>query len=205
MGTPLQPDFEKEISQSENRLFFSQCLKHPLQMGTAAPISHRLASQAANFVDQNGIVIELGAGTGRLTRALLKKGVKPENLWLIELDATLCTFLEKTLPFLPECAQKLPHIIHGDATNLEELIPPSLHGRVATVISSIPFMYLKESVRQDIADASFRVMPPKTPMYHVTYNPKSPLAFANDLVQKRVVSLWFNLPPAFVWQYQKKE
>jgi len=37
---------------------------------------------------------------------------------------------------------------------------------------------------------------------HVTYNPKSPLAFKKDLKQECLGKLWLNFPPGFVWKYQ---
>lgn len=173
-------------------------------MGTVAPITHRLAQRAAEFVDTDGYVIELGAGTGRLTRALLKKGVAPKNLWIVELDANLCNFLRESLRALPQCSQEMPHIIHGDAARLEDLLPPHIHGCASTVISTVPFMCLDEGTREKIVRSSLNMLRPEKSLFHVTYNPKSPMAFMPELQQERVASLWLNLPPAFVWRYHMR-
>lgn len=197
-------DFEKKIIKSESKLFLKRCLDKPLQMGTVAPITQRLAHVVAQLVHTDGYVVELGAGTGRLTRALLKNGVAPENLWAVELDGNLCDFLQETLSILPECKGGIPHIIQGDAANLRSILPDFIHEKVSAVVSTVPFMCLDEMVREKIVRSSFDVLTPGKPLHHITYNPKSPMGFMSGLYQQRVVSLWLNLPPAFVWRYELK-
>ncbi len=195
---------EKVIRQQERKLFFRRWLKHPLQMGTLAPITVRLAESAALLVDNpKGMFVEIGAGTGRLTRSLLRRIENPANLAAVELDSVCWGFLQETLPtFLPS-DQKLPHIIHGDAVQLPHLLPEPFVGNVDTVFSVIPLMYLHESTRQAIIDAAFRVLKPGGSILHITYNPKSPLNFMKHIRQSRQTQLWWNLPPGFVWHYQK--
>jgi phosphatidylethanolamine/phosphatidyl-N-methylethanolamine N-methyltransferase len=197
-------DFEKKIIKSESKLFLKRCLDKPFQMGTVAPITQRLACVAAQFIPTHGYVVELGAGTGRLTRALLKNGVAPQNLWAVELDGNLCDFLQETLSTLPECKNHVPHVIQGDAANLHDILPDFIHGKVSAVISTVPFMCLDETTREKIVRSSFHMLTPSTPLFHITYNPKSPMAFMPGLHQQRVASLWLNLPPAFVWRYELK-
>eukprot|EP01037_Dinobryon_pediforme_P014869 gene14869-15006_t len=154
-------------------------------MGTLAPITPRLAKLVASLVSNpSDLIVEIGAGTGRLTRALLAEGVKPKNLALVELDPEFCVFLKETLKDAPECKNSMPHIIEGDATKLPEIIPESFKGKVSTVVSAIPFMYLPTIVREQIVKSSFDVLKPTGSILHVTYNPKSPLAFKKDLKQE---------------------
>lgn len=195
--------YELSLRRRENMLFFKRWLKHPFQMGTLAPITPSLARLAAESVkDTSQLIVEIGAGTGRLTRALLERGVKSENLVLVELDPDLCGFLRETLPGLSYCKEAVPQVIHGDAAELASIIPPSFVGNVGMVVSAIPFMYIPPAVREAIVKSVFKVMKPGGRMVHVTYNPKSPLAFMPQLKQERIGSLWYNLPPGFVWQYQ---
>ncbi|MBY0462476.1 MAG: methyltransferase domain-containing protein [Alphaproteobacteria bacterium] len=204
MQAAYSPDYENALRRRENMLFFKRWLKHPSQMGTLAPVTPRLAKLAADLVENpSDLIVELGAGTGRLTRALLAHGVKPKNLVLVELDPELCVFLKETLKDLPECKNSMPHIIEGDATKLAEIIPESFKGKVSTVVSAIPFMYIPPIAREQIVKSSFDVLKPEGSILHVTYNPKSPLAFKKDLKQERVGKLWLNFPPGFVWKYQQ--
>lgn len=204
MQATYSPDYELTLRRRENTLFFKRWLKHPFQMGTLAPITPRLAKLAASLIsDPDDLIVEIGAGTGRLTRALLAQGVKPSNLALVELDPEFCTFLKQTLKGLPECKNSMPYIIEGDAAKLAEIIPESFCGKVSTIVSAIPLMYLPPIVREQIIKSSFEVLKPNGTILHVTYNPKSPLAFKTDLNQERAGKLWLNLPPGFVWKYQQ--
>lgn len=203
MQAACSPNYEIILRRRENTLFFKRWIKHPFQMGTLAPITPRLAKLVANLVSNpSDLIVEIGAGTGRLTRALLAEGVKPKNLALVELDPEFCVFLKETLKDAPECKNSMPHIIEGDATKLPEIIPESFKGKVSTVVSAIPFMYLPTIVREQIVKSSFDVLKPTGSILHVTYNPKSPLAFKKDLKQECLGKLWLNFPPGFVWKYQ---
>ena len=193
------------LRKKENSLFFKQWIKHPGRLGTLAPISVRLATSAAAPIDTNERVVEIGAGTGRLTRALLEKGIHPHNLAVIELDSSLTTFLKKTLPGLYDGQTPFPHIIEGDATYLDTLIPAEWVGTVDTVVSAIPLMYLEKKQRLAIIDAAFNVLKPGGRIIHVTYSPKSPIEFSTAINQTRTASLWMNIPPGFVWTYTQKE
>lgn len=197
--------YDSELRSHENKLFFKQWIRHPGRLGTVAPISVKLARSAAGQVSNSaGYVVEIGAGTGRLTRALLESGVSSAHLAVVELDSTLCAFLKDTLPAI--ClASGAPQIIEGDAAFLPDLIPSSWVGKVEAVVSAIPLMYLPEDKRIAIIEAAFKILKPGGKIIHVTYNPKSPLAFSRAYRQKRVVGLWVNIPPGFVWSYTKKE
>lgn len=202
MQATYAPNDGQSLRRRENILFFKKWLKHPFQMGTLAPITERLAKLAASTItNPSGLIVEIGAGTGRLTRALLAQGVKPENLVLVELDSDFCSFLKDTLPSLPDCKSSVPQVIHGDAAKLGQIIPSSFIGKIATVVSAIPFMYLPEDIREKIIKSCFDIMSPEGEIIHVTYNPKSPLAFMNTVSQERVGNLWLNIPPGFVWKY----
>lgn len=190
---------EAQIRRAENWLFFRRWLKNPRQLGTLAPISiklSKLAAKAAVQQYQPGVpVIEIGAGTGRLTRALLQGGVRPQDLTVVELDGQMCDFLRQTIPHI--------HVIEGDASLLPELLPTDMVGNVGVVVSAIPLMYLTESIRKSIVNAAFRVLRPGAHIIHVTYNPQSPLRFWEEIKESRVAAAWVNLPPGFVWRFQQ--
>jgi len=187
---------ETTIQRQENRLFFRRWLKHPVRLGTLAPISVRFSKFAASLLNnpKKGPIVEIGAGTGRLTRALLAAGVPNDNLIVVELDPELCRFLKESLPSIT--------VIEGDARLLTTLLPKEWMGKVSSVVSAIPLMYLEPSERQDIVKACFDVMSPGGDLMHITYSPKSPLHFNAALKAERVGQFWLNLPPAFVWRYQ---
>ncbi len=197
----------KSIATEENRLFFKQWLKSPMQLGTFAPISLKLAHLAASQLDVSNktTIVEIGAGTGRLTRALLARGVNLDRLSMVELDSKMSDFLKLSLQHLYK-SKAQPKVIQGDAAELLRLIPNTWIGKVDYVVSAIPLMYMDEPLRERIIQAALDVLNPVTgSIYHVSYSPVSPVKFMEgELLQKRVVSLWGNMPPGFVWRFTPK-
>lgn len=190
---------EGQIRRAENRLFFRRWLKNPRQLGTLAPISVKLsmlaAKEAVSHYKPGTPVVEIGAGTGRLTRALLRQGVQPQDLTVVELDSEMCAFLRASIPHI--------HVIEGDANHLADLVAPEICEKVGVVVSAIPLMYLDEKLRKSLISAAFSILRPEAKIVHVTYNPGSPLRFWRSIKQSRVASTWFNVPPGFVWQFQQ--
>lgn len=190
----------KALLRRENALFFRRWLKSPTQLGTLAPISQTLARDAANLLNlsqttqDKKIIVEIGAGTGRLSREILAQGINPKHFYAVELDGELSEFLTETLPGT--------HIIHGDATLLSDLLPPEIVGNVDVLYSVIPLMYLSQEMRDAIYQAAQAVLKPGGLFYHVCYSPISPFKNRSDIASQRVISKWINLPPGFVWIFE---
>lgn len=191
---------EKKICARERRLFFRQWIRHPFRLGTFAPISRKFADYAITHLPSSfkGPIIEIGAGTGRLTRPLLRAMPANQDFGVIELDAALCGFLRQTLPHVK--------VIEGDARHIAQLIPEDWHGKVGVIISVVPLMYLPFQQRQEIVENCFSVMHAGGIFLQVTYSSRSPMQGLEELngyalKMKRVGALWKNFPPGFVWRY----
>src|SRR4029077_18598233 len=102
----------------ESRLFLRRWLHNPMQVGAIAPSSRRLADAIAGQVpiDSPGWVIELGGGTGVVTDALLRRGLAPGRLVVIERDPLLHRHLVERFPHV--------RVILGDAAKLAEALRP---------------------------------------------------------------------------------
>lgn len=189
----------KKLIVQENKLFFRRWLKKPGQLGTLAPISCSFAEKASALLGDDRInekiVVEIGAGTGRLSRALLEQGVRPDHFYAVELDAELCDFLKNSLP-------QGSQAIQGDACHLSTVLPQEIVGKVDVVYSVIPLMYLPQEVRDEIYQAVQKVLKPDGVFYHVCYSPISPYASNKAIRSERVISKWINLPSGFVWTFQ---
>src|SRR6056297_1630713 len=108
--------FREDFKNSEHMLFFRQALKNPKSLGALFPSSSNLAEFIARHVlkpNHGQYVLEIGAGTGRLTQALCDATIDPRRLILIEMDSDLCKYLRTKFPSLT--------IIHGCASNLENI------------------------------------------------------------------------------------
>src|SRR3954468_2931891 len=81
-------------------LFLKRWLRGPLAMGAVVPSGRLLAEALAltalgEMAGRDGHVIELGAGTGEVTKALLAAGIPPARLALVERDPELAAFLRR--------------------------------------------------------------------------------------------------------------
>ena len=113
-------------------LFLKQWASNPLRMGSVVPSSPALYRRIARLTraGEEEIVVELGAGTGVVSRALLAQGLAPERLTVVEIESEMALHLRRRLPGAS--------VVTGDAFDLPRLIPASLQGRVGTVICGIP-------------------------------------------------------------------
>ena len=194
--------FEKTLmTTKENLLFFKRMLKNPKTLGAIAPSSHALCAFISKQIDvtSDGYFVEIGAGTGNLSMALLQAGIDPKRLFVVELDHVLAEFLRHKLP-------KGVEVMTGDARSLSVLIPDEIKGNVETVISGIPMMNISAKMQTELIQASFEIMRPKGSFLQFTYGPLSPLpAKKLGLKKTRIGHVLLNIPPASVWRYEKKE
>jgi len=183
----------------ENLLFLKRLICNPKMLGAIAPSSHKLSNFICKNISFNNddYMIEIGAGTGRFTKTLLNKGLSAKKLCVVELDPEMCSYLRKNFPHV--------HIIEGDASHLPHLIPKEFHGSVSTIISGIPLINLPFHKIEQIVKACFALMHPKGRFLQYTYAPISPLpAKKLGLKKKKLGYVFHNLPPAIIWEYQKK-
>jgi phosphatidylethanolamine/phosphatidyl-N-methylethanolamine N-methyltransferase len=182
---------------NEYTLFFRRWLKAPRNVGTWAPIGYGLARLAVSSISHRARVVEIGAGTGRLTRELLAHGVHPDRLVAVEWDEAYHEFLVSRCP-------SVSHTIRGDAAQLPYIIPQSWVGTTDVILSAIPLLYLSPLQRDAIIDAALSVLTPDGVIIHVTYCPWSHMRHRSDLIQTRLSQRWLHMPPGFVWTFQRK-
>lgn len=196
--THSSSSFEK-LKQKERSLFLKQLVKNPRGLGAVMPSSKALGALISRqlTINPGHYFVEIGAGTGSLTQALLHAGIDPTCLYVVEVDPNLSAFLKKRLP-------KLVNVITGDARHLETLLPKPIIGHVEAVISGIPMMNLNTRIQEDLIQASFNIMRPGGHFLQFTYGPLSPLpAKKMGLEKKRIGHVLKNFPPATVWRYSR--
>src|SRR5215472_17349379 len=72
---------------------------HPQRVGAIAPSSRRLARLITSEISPDSApVLELGPGTGVFTRALLGRGLREDQLILVECDPRFARLLERDYP-----------------------------------------------------------------------------------------------------------
>ncbi len=176
-------------------LFFRRWLANPLQMGSIVPSSPALCKRivAQTHYADDEIVIELGAGTGVISQALLDGGLPPERLFVVEIVPDMAAHLRTALPGV--------QVVEGDARLLPKLIPEKFHGKVGTVVVGIPLVLLPVPEQRRFIDA-IEAVAPGVGFILYSYCVTSPLPYqTHGLTPKREAWTPLNFPPASVWRY----
>jgi len=180
---------------SNAALFFRRWLANPLQMGSVVRSSPSLCRRIAALVSRepDEAVLELGAGTGVVSRALLDAGVPPERLMVVEIVPDMADHLRRALPGV--------EVLCGDAFDLRRVLPERWHGRIGTAICGIPLVLLPIAEQRRFVEAVEAVVPSRGFLLY-TYCITSPLPYRKlQLAARREAWTPWNLPPASVWRY----
>jgi phosphatidylethanolamine/phosphatidyl-N-methylethanolamine N-methyltransferase len=184
----------------DSTLFLREWLAHPQRTGSVAPSSPMLTSAMARWLprDPDSYVLELGPGTGAVTDALLKRGLREDRLVAIEHNPALASHLRKRYP--------TAHIITGDAWQLDQLLRenrPAIHS-VGAVISSLPLLNFPKEQADALAQKIRTVLEPRGRWVQYSYHiAQSRCRGGEDfrLLASKIV--WLNFPPARVHVFQK--
>jgi phosphatidylethanolamine/phosphatidyl-N-methylethanolamine N-methyltransferase len=180
-------------------LFFRRALAHPLQLATPLASSAALGRLVARHIPDLGRthVVEVGGGTGVITRALLDAGLPPERLIVVELDPELASYLRREFPGV--------RVLADDASRLPELLPQSWCGALGTLINGVPMTVLSLTAQRQLLDALFDVLGPDGRYLQYTYSLFSPLPMGRLEVEGRRLGITFgNFPPASLWTYRRR-
>lgn len=171
-------------------LFAKEMLRNFTAVGAILPTSAYTAKQMAQQVDDNqtGYVVELGAGTGSITAALLERLSDAKRLIVIEQSKELAQHLKKRFPQL--------HVINGDARNLQALLGEKSK-QVTTIVSALPFTVMPKDTAREVYQQINAVLQHHGRLIQITYNWRKHYTYISDQfkwVNSKYV--WRNVPPA---------
>ena len=129
---------------NENLQFLQAFLKNPLKVGAIAPSSPELAAKMLEGIepDENNVVIELGVGTGAITKFLQHKIPNKESYLGIELDRDLVKSLNRNFKDLK--------IVCENACETYSIHQKASLGKVSYIICCLPFVSLPNEVGERI-------------------------------------------------------
>lgn len=128
----------------ENLQFLQAFLKNPLKVGAIAPSSPELAAEMLSGIqpDDHNIVLELGVGTGAITK-FLRNAVPSRDSYLgIELDRDLVKTLNENFPDM--------NIVCGSAADAYSIHKELGLGKVRYVVCCLPFVSLPKDISDDV-------------------------------------------------------
>jgi phospholipid N-methyltransferase len=178
--------------------FLKSWLKDPKLIGAVAPSGRALAKLMSTGLGPGARVIELGAGTGTVTESLLRTGVRPEDLYLLERNEAFFDILRRRFPRCP--------LVPADALQLRERFADSLHS-FDFVVSGLPLLLFSPEQKGRLFEQIFEVLGPNGAYQQFTYGARCPI----DRAQRERLGLKrsllgfaaLNIPPAFVYRFSR--
>ncbi len=185
--------------QVDGRLVFIQeFLKHPLQIGSIFPSSRFLARRivAAAGVASANVVVELGPGTGGITRAILRAMPQHTKLLSIEINPHFHALVSSI-----EDDRLIAHL--GSACDLKEIISMYDLGAPNAVVSGIPFFTMNRSVGSQIIDAVSSLLAPNGRFVAYQVSNRVATLCQPFLGSGQTATELLNIPPMRVFQWEK--
>ena len=176
--------------------FFWNFWRSPQQIGGLFPSSRVLARAIAGtaqsfLLDSSPLIVEVGPGTGALTRELNVTGIP---LILLERDISFYRDLRRRFPELKIICEDFLKTSLFDEVN-----------RGAVIVSSLPLRSLEkvevftERFRDLLLSGKVRAV------IQYSYGLRDPLSIQDRRVEvRREKWILWNLPPAFIWSYRLK-
>lgn len=188
------------MAASDVSLFLREWVRNPGRTAAVQPSSRSLAAMITKNVSwQTGPVLELGPGTGVFTQALLDRGVREENLTLVEFNPVFARLLQDRFP-LARTLQIDAELIHESA--LFEGSP------VGAVICGLGLLNMTPDKVARIVKGALSILRGGGEIFLFTYGLRCPIpdevSLELDLESSYVGRAYLNVPPAAVWRISRK-
>ncbi len=175
--------------------FTKEMLRHPREVGAVCPSSpHLAAAMAESIPEGKGLVIELGAGTGTVTKAIVSRGIAVSDILALERSSEFCRILHSKFQGMT--------IVQGYAASLCSFIPQNIP--VRAVVSSLPLMNFSRALREQIFAQMRKAVGGYGCVIQFTYalffrSPYFDEGFQRDMCR----FIPFNVPPAKVERFRR--
>ena len=178
--------------------FFKGLVSQPKTVGAIVPTSIYMAKRMASVANPaSGLpVLELGPGTGVVTRALLRRGIAPEKIFAVEYSSEFCAHLKKAMPKV--------NLIQGDAFDLDATLGKEGASHFDCVISGLPLLNFSMAKRISLLEDVLNRLPRGRPFLQFSYGPVAPIPSGHGHYSvKRFGWEFRNIPPAQMWMYRR--
>jgi Phospholipid N-methyltransferase len=179
-------------------LFLRTFIQRPSTVGSVCPSSAALTDRLLAGISRrdDGLVIDLGAGSGPVSAAMLRSGIARDRIIAVEALGGFAA------PFSARCPGV--RLVVGDARNLNAILDREAPGRpVSAIVSSLPFRVLGPDLTRDILREIHLVLRERggtLVQYSYAWWMRYPLR-ASGFTPMRASIEWKNLPPARVEAY----
>jgi phosphatidylethanolamine/phosphatidyl-N-methylethanolamine N-methyltransferase len=185
-----------DAAGAEGALFFRHWLRHPLGIGAILPSSLGVARAMARDLPlgRPGAVLELGGGTGVVTRRLLEAGCPPERLIVVEREPALATVLRQRFREI--------RAVEADACDIAAILESLGVTRLAAVVSSLPIKWFPVESQRAVLEPCFDLLGEGGTFLQLTNALVSPVAMeALGIRGAEIARIWTQFPPVQIWRY----
>lgn len=177
-------------------LFLAQMLRRPNRIVALSPSSPYLARVMVEGIGpETGSVIELGSGTGTITREILARGVPEDRLAMFEINEAFTGLLARQYPRAHLCPISAARCAEAPLQD------------VGAVVSGLPLLSMPTQLQREIVGGAFSKMRPGGVYVQFTYGYRPPIdkPVREELGLSWTVSprVWRNLPPARVYSFRQ--
>jgi phosphatidylethanolamine/phosphatidyl-N-methylethanolamine N-methyltransferase len=188
----------KEKPFEDELRFLRGLIASPRGVGAIAPSSPFLGRAVAAQINaqDTGPILELGPGTGSITREVLARGIAPERLTLIEYDPDFVKLLAERFPNL--------RVLQGDGFAFEAALGGQMRQPFAAIISGIPLLNHSIAQRRTLIETALKRLKTGAPFIQFSYGFQPPIPAPAGASVRLAAFVWKNLPPARVWVYRRR-
>ncbi len=167
--------------------FLKQFFKNPIRTGAILPSSQALVKAMVAPIDFKKAkhIVELGPGTGAITKEILRKMRPDAKLTALEICEEFCTELNKW-------NDKRLTIIHADAQHLSKHV-----SKADYIISGLPLVGLPENTHVKILKEIKKVMKNAYIQFHYSHLGEPYLKKHFKHITRKIAVK--NIPPAIVY------
>ncbi|WP_283598760.1 class I SAM-dependent methyltransferase [Photobacterium phosphoreum] len=170
-------------------------LRNPKNTGSIISSSQFLVQEMISHISPEGTVIELGAGSGVITRKLAT----------VQSVDTIYAYENNSI-FYKSLTKINKTICVSDLFTMKER---HQHQKVKTIISSIPFVNFSTDTRTKALHDISAVLDHGGKLIQYTYLNRCPFGVENlhnnKLILTKIKKVWLNIPPATVFVYEKDD
>ncbi len=185
---------------NRNLRFFRGLVTEPKTVGAIVPTSVFMARRMASVANPASSlpVLELGPGTGVVTRALMRRGIAPDKLVSVEYSKQFCRHLRREFPGI--------RLIQGDAFALGEALGDLAPSHFDCVISGLPLLNFSLEQRLSLLEDVLGRLPKGRPFLQFSYGPVAPIPLGRGHYSvERFGWEIRNIPPAQMWLYRRAD
>jgi len=193
-----QVSSKKGSSIAERVEFLGQYLRNPCSIGSLTPSSNDLTDAMLQDLDLKNarLIVELGPGTGPVTRKILERMGKQTSLVCFEINQDICARLQDDL------IDSRALIVNKSALEMPACLRMWAYGKADYVISGLPLKSINQ--REEVLDAVVDSLAPRGVFVQFQYNLPFLTGPVEELLARHFLSfekrqVYWNLPPATVY------